>query len=212
MKKIFTNFVSVIKWIELSYSVILKKNKILLASGSPRRKQLLTDLQLDLEVIVKPTDESYPLDMNVYEVPLFIAQQKAAAFSLEDIKDNILIAADTVVIHAGAILGKPTDEKEAIEMLQRLAGSKHEVVTGVVLKSKEKEITLSALTEVYFCALSIQEIEFYVKNYKPYDKAGSYGAQEWMGMVAVEKINGSYFNVVGLPVQAVYQALKEHFC
>lgn len=190
----------------------MKKNKILLASGSPRRKQLLTDLQLDLEVIVKPTDESYPLDMNVYEVPLFIAQQKAAAFSLEEIKDSILIAADTVVIHEGAILGKPADENEAIEMLQRLVGSRHEVVTGVVLKSKEKEITFSDLTEVYFCPLSIQEIEFYVKNYKPYDKAGSYGAQEWMGMVAVEKINGSYFNVVGLPVQSVYQALNEHFC
>lgn len=189
----------------------LKTTKILLASGSPRRKQLLTDLQLDLTVMVKPTDESYPSDLNVYEVALFIAQKKAAVFSQAEIGNSVLIAADTVVIHNGNILGKPANEQEALDMLQRLAGSQHEVVTGVVLKSKEKEVKLSERTEVFFCPLSAQEIEFYVKNYQPYDKAGGYGAQEWMGMVAIEKINGSYFNVVGLPVHAVYRALKEHF-
>ncbi len=145
--------------------------------------------------------------MPVAEVPLMLARRKAEAFRPE-LTDEVVVAADTVVVIDGHILNKPQDEAEAIEMLSRLSGRMHEVITGVCILSKAKTVAFSDLTEVYFKPLSEEEIKFYVRQYKPFDKAGAYGAQEWMGMVGVEKIVGSYFNVMGLPVHKVYEALR----
>jgi septum formation protein len=155
----------------------------------------------------KNVDEDFPSHMPLTEVPVYLAQKKAAVFAGE-ISDEIVIAADTVVIVEGQILNKPQDEQEAFDMLSLLSGRKHEVITGVTIFSQEQQATFSDLTEVYFRHLSEEEIWFYIHTYKPFDKAGAYGAQEWMGMIGVEKIAGSYFNVMGLPVHKVYEALK----
>ena len=179
---------------------------LILASNSPRRKQLMHDMGLEFIVRTKNTDESFPDDMPFYEVPVYLAEKKAQAFK-DEIKNEILIAADTVVIIENNILNKPADHKEAFEMLKMLSGNKHEVITGVCLLSSDKKVLFSDLTEVYFKQLSDEEINFYIEKFKPFDKAGSYGAQEWMGMIGVEKIIGSYFNVMGLPVQKVYEEL-----
>lgn len=151
--------------------------------------------------------EDFPSDMPVAEVPIYLAQKKANSLA-DKITDEIIIAADTVVIIEGKILNKPATEAEAFEMLSQLSGKKHDVITGVCLLSKEKTLTFSDLTEVYFAKLTEEEINFYVTYYRPFDKAGAYGAQEWMGMIAIEKIIGSYFNVMGLPVHLVYQHLR----
>ncbi len=180
---------------------------IILASNSPRRKQLLQDMGFTFTVRSKNVDEDFPSHMPLTEVPVYLAQKKAAVFAGE-ISDEIVIAADTVVIVEGQILNKPQDEQEAFDMLSLLSGRKHEVITGVTIFSQEQQATFSDLTEVYFRHLSEEEIWFYIHTYKPFDKAGAYGAQEWMGMIGVEKIAGSYFNVMGLPVHKVYEALK----
>ncbi|MBC8109758.1 MAG: septum formation protein Maf [Verrucomicrobia bacterium] len=182
------------------------KRPIILASGSPRRRQLLTELGFDFVVKTKNTDESFPETMPVQEVPLFLAEKKANAFASE-ISDEILIAADTVVIIDNKILNKPAHKAEAFAMLHLLSGRKHEVITGVCLLSATKKVLFSDLAEVFFRDLSDSEVEFYVEKYQPFDKAGAYGAQEWMGMVGIEKIIGSYFNVMGLPVHKLYQEL-----
>ncbi len=181
---------------------------LVLASSSPRRQQLLMGIGLVFSVKTKNVPEDFPADMPVEEVPVFLAKKKAIAFAGE-LKEEIIIAADTVVIINGQILNKPADEKEAIDMLTLLSGQKHEVITGVCLFSQTKTLTFSDVTEVYFKNLTQEEIAFYVTNYRPFDKAGGYGAQEWMGMIAVEKIVGSYFNVMGLPVHLVYQHLQQ---
>jgi septum formation protein len=181
---------------------------LVLASNSPRRQQLLTGAGMVFSVKTKNVPEDFPADMPVEEVPLYLAKKKALAFA-EELSDEIIIAADTVVIVNGQILNKPHDEKEAIAMLSLLSGRRHDVITGVCLFSKTRTLTFSDLTEVYFKDLSAEEITFYVENYRPFDKAGAYGAQEWMGMVAVEKIVGSYFNVMGLPVHLVYRHLQQ---
>jgi septum formation protein len=179
---------------------------IILASGSPRRRQLLTELGFDFTVKTKNTDESFPETMPVQDVPVFLAEKKAHAFASE-INDEIVIAADTVVIIDNTILNKPADKAEAFAMLRLLSGKKHEVITGVCLLSTTKKVLFSDLASVFFSHLSDAEIDFYVEKYKPFDKAGAYGAQEWLGMVGVEKIIGSYFNVMGLPVHKLYQEL-----
>jgi septum formation protein len=179
---------------------------LILASGSPRRRQLMQDLGFDFVVRTQDTDESFPENLAVEKVPEMLAGRKAEAFRME-IADEIVLAADTVVIVEGKILNKPADESEAKAMLQTLSGKRHEVITGVCLLSQEKKVIFSDLTEVYFRGLSLAEIDFYVQHFQPFDKAGAYGAQEWMGMVAVEKIVGSYFNVMGLPVHKVYAEL-----
>jgi septum formation protein len=181
---------------------------LVLASNSPRRQQLLMGAGMVFSVKTKNIPEDFPADMPVEEVPLYLAQKKAMAFA-EELTNEIIIAADTVVVINGQILNKPEDEKEAVEMLSLLSGRKHEVITGVCLFSKEKIVSFSDLTEVYFKSLTEEEIYFYVTHYRPFDKAGAYGAQEWMGMIAVEKIIGSYFNVMGLPVHLVYEHLKQ---
>ncbi|MBN8697083.1 MAG: septum formation protein Maf [Bacteroidetes bacterium] len=185
----------------------LKKYKLILASKSPRRQFLLKELGLDFEVRTKEVDESFPDTLKAQEIPLYLCQKKADAFD-EELNDNtIVITADTIVWVEGQVLNKPENYEDAVRMLQLLSGKMHEVYTGVCLKSKHKSKSFYALTKVYFKELSRQEIDYYINNYHPYDKAGSYGAQEWIGYIAVEKIEGSYFNVMGLPVRELYEEL-----
>lgn len=185
----------------------IKKYELLLASKSPRRQYLLKELGLDFEVRTKEVDESFPDHLKAHEIPLYLCEKKAAAFD-EELKDNtIVITADTIVWINGQVLNKPENFDDAVRMLKMLSGKVHEVYTGVCLKSKSKTKSFYALTKVYFKELSQEEIEYYIKNYNPYDKAGAYGAQDWIGLVAVEKIEGTYFNVMGLPVKELYEEL-----
>jgi septum formation protein len=187
--------------------MIQSNKKIILGSKSPRRQELLAGIGIEFTIKTKDTDESYPADLNPLDVPIYIAKNKANALIEDLTEDEIIICADTVVIVDNLILGKPNDEKEAIEMLQRLSGKTHSVTTGVVIASNLKTNTFSSTTEVTFKDLSAEEIKYYVSNYKPFDKAGSYGIQEWIGFIGVTSIKGSYFNVVGLPIHEVYQHL-----
>ena len=191
----------------------LQHYRIVLGSNSPRRKELLAGLDLKFEVEVIPgIDESYPDDLTADEIPAYIARKKAEAY-LEKMTDNeVLITADTIVVTYGQpdrILGKPADREEAIEMLCHLSGHVHEVITGVCLTTKQKTVSFSVSSAVAFSNLEKDDIIYYVDKYRPYDKAGSYGIQEWIGYVGVEAINGSFYNVMGLPVQRLYQELKK---
>lgn len=179
---------------------------LILASNSPRRQQLLREAGFNFIVRSKNVAEDFPAAMPPAQVPEFLAEKKAGAFR-DEITHEIVIAADTVVIVGGQILNKPQHGAEAFAMLRQLSGRMHEVVTGVCLVSAQKKMLFSDRTEVHFRNLSDAEINFYIEKYRPFDKAGAYGAQEWMGMVAVEKITGSYFNVMGLPVHKLYEAL-----
>jgi septum formation protein len=185
----------------------LKDKKIILASQSPRRKQLLADMGLQFEVIIKPTDESFSEDLKLQEVALHIARQKAAAFDHKIDNNTIVITADTIVCINNMILNKPIDRADAVRILQLLSGNKHTVITAVCLFSNEKEKEFFVATDVYFRTLSLEQINYYLDNYKPYDKAGSYGIQEWIGFIGLEKIVGSYHNVMGLPTAELYQEL-----
>lgn len=186
---------------------MILKRPLILASSSPRRQYLMKEAGFEF-VIEKPdVDESFPADMPVDQVARYLAAKKAEYFRLK-IRDEIIVTADTVVILFNKILNKPQDRKEAIEMLSSLSGRTHLVMTGVCIVSKEKEESFDDTTEVTFQALTREEIEFYVDHYKPYDKAGAYGAQDWIGMVAIQRISGSYFNVMGLPIHKVYEHLK----
>lgn len=187
----------------------LKKYTIFLASGSPRRRQLLADLGIDFEVrCLNDIDESYPDDMPADDVAEYISQKKATAYKGQITGNELYITADTVVVCDGRVLGKPTDRNEAVAMLRRLSGNVHHVVTGVTVVTECRSVSFSVATEVSFARLTDEEINFYVDNFKPLDKAGAYGIQEWIGFVGVESISGSYFNVMGLPVQRLYQELK----
>jgi len=184
--------------------------KIVLASQSPRRKELIAHLNIPFEVLVKEdVEEVFPEKMPSAEVPAYLARQKAIPYKKECQNDNVLvITADTIVYCNHQILGKPKDRNEAVSMLNMLSGKAHEVITGVALTAKDKQTDFTVSTKVYFKSLTAEEIDFYIDNYKPYDKAGAYGIQEWIGMVGIERIEGSYFNVVGLPVQKLYSELK----
>jgi len=186
---------------------MLPKRKIILASASPRRQYLLKEIGLEFTVDPPHIDESFPHDMPVEKIPGYLARKKAIEL-LPKISDEIVIASDTVVILEGKILNKPADRSEATAMLNFLSGKTHTVITAVCILSKNKIDSFEDQTEVTFKKLSTEEIDFYVDNYKPYDKAGAYGAQDWVGMVGVEKISGSYFTVMGLPVHKVYEHLK----
>jgi septum formation protein len=187
----------------------LKKYQFILASKSPRRQFLLKDLGLEFEVHTKDVDESFPDNLQAQEIPLYLCEKKAAAFD-QDLNDStIVITADTIVWVDGQVLNKPENFDDAVRMLQLLSGKMHEVYTGVCLKSKHKTKTFYSVTKVYFKSLSADEIEYYIKNFDPYDKAGAYGAQEWIGYIAVEKIEGSYFNVMGLPLRELYEELLQ---
>jgi len=181
---------------------------LILGSGSPRRKQLLEGLGLDFKVMVKPTEENFPSHLKAAEIPLYLCENKAMAFHSNELKHHVLLTADTIVWVDNEVLNKPTTDQEAIEMLQKLSGKMHEVFTGVCLRSSSKIEKFAVLTRVYFKELTRDEIDFYVRNFKPFDKAGAYGAQEWMGYVAISRLEGSYFNVMGLPVMEVWEKLK----
>ncbi len=183
--------------------------KLILGSGSPRRKELLAGLGFDFEVRTKDTDEHYPETLALADVPEYLAELKAKALFADLSEEEIVLCADTVVILKGRILGKPTSREEAIEMLTELSGETHEVITGVFIGNSSSGTRFSDRTEVTFSKLTQSEIANYIDNYKPYDKAGSYGVQEWIGYVAVEKMNGSYTTVMGLPTHLVYRELKE---
>ena len=186
--------------------------KLILASNSPRRRELLAGLDLDFEVRVLPgVEESYPSTLKGGDIPLFIAKEKAQAYVSQLSADEILITADTIVWLDGQVLEKPVDEHDACRMLRMLSGNTHQVYTGVCLTTTEKQVAFSCKTDVTFANLTDDEINTYVTRYKPFDKAGSYGVQEWIGYVAVENINGSFYNVMGLPVQRLYQFLKQNF-
>ncbi len=189
-------------------------NKIVLASQSPRRKQLLEWAEVDFDVLVKPTDESFPANMPVEEVPVHIARNKAIAIIADAIykkyeSNALVLAADTIVVLDNSIIGKPVGRDDAIDILSRLSGKKHLVITGVVLIKGSDEISFSDTTEVWFNTLTNSQIEFYVDKYQPYDKAGAYAIQEWIGVVGIQRINGDFYNVMGLPVSRVVKALKE---
>ena len=179
---------------------------LIVASSSPRRQYLMTEAGFSFTVEKPDVDESFPAELPVDQVAKYLAEKKAEYFR-PAMKEEIVLTADTVVILQNKILNKPADRNEAIEMLSNLSGNTHNVMTGVCIVSKEKEISFDETTQVTFVSLTKEEIAFYVDQYKPYDKAGSYGAQDWIGMVAIEKIVGSYFNVMGLPIHKVYQYL-----
>ena len=179
---------------------------LVLASSSPRRQYLMKEAGFQFTVEKPDVEESFPTTLPVDQVAKYLAEKKAEYFRLT-MKDEIVLTADTVVILEDRIINKPQDRNEAIDMLSALSGNKHLVMTGVCILSKEKEECFDDTTEVFFQNLQRKEIEYYVDTYKPYDKAGAYGAQDWIGMVAIQKIIGSYFNVMGLPVHKVYQHL-----
>lgn len=183
------------------------KRPLILASTSPRRQYLMKEAGFDFTLEKPDTDESFPAEMPVDQVAKYLASKKAEYFRPK-IHDEIIVTADTVVILFNKILNKPANRQEACEMLASLSGRTHLVMTGVCIISKEKEISFDETTEVTFQVLTRDEIEFYVDQYKPYDKAGAYGAQDWIGMIAIQKITGSYFNVMGLPIHRVYEHLK----
>lgn len=188
----------------------LQKYRIVLGSNSPRRKELLAGLDLEFEVEVIPgIDESYPDTLPSEDIPLYIARKKAEAYLEKMSDDELLITADTIVATYDRVLGKPANRDEAIEMLGYLSGHVHEVVTGVCLSTKKKTVSFSVASAVCFAKLEEEDIIYYVDKYRPFDKAGSYGIQEWIGYIGVEAINGSFYNVMGLPVQRLYQELKK---
>jgi septum formation protein len=187
----------------------IKGKKVILASKSPRRHFLLGELGIDFEIAENhEVEEEYPPDMIPEEIPVYLARKKAEEFSGTLSQDTILITADTIVWCDGSVLNKPTDREDAFRILKKLSGNKHTVVTGVCILSLDKEVSFYATTDVYFAALTEEEIDHYLKEYKPYDKAGAYGIQEWIGYIGIEKIDGSYFNVMGLPIQKLYRELK----
>jgi len=189
----------------MAFQTIYKN--IILASKSPRRQNLLKELGFDFVIKTKEIEEIYPPELQRENVAVFLSELKASAF-IDDLKENdLIITSDTIVCLGDEIIGKPKGREDAIKMLGKLSGNKHEVITAVTLLSKEKQHTFYEETEVYFKSLTTPEIEYYVDNYQPFDKAGSYGIQEWIGYVGIEKIIGSYFNVMGLPVKRVYEEL-----
>ena len=188
----------------------LKKYKIILASNSPRRRELLSGLGVDYEVKIVPgIDETYPESLNGEEIPVYIAQEKANAYRASLQPDELVITADTIVYVDGMVLGKPVDEADACRMLRMLSGRTHQVITGVCLTTVDFQKSFASVTELTFDTLSDEEIGYYVEKYRPMDKAGSYGVQEWIGFVGVTGLKGSYYNVMGLPVQRLYKELKE---
>lgn len=187
----------------------LNRYKVILASNSPRRKELLGGLGIPYEVKTMPDiDESYPEGLGCEEIPVYIARAKADAYRPFMQEDELIITADTIVWLDGIVMGKPKNEEEACDMLRRLSGHTHQVVTGVCITTREKQTCFATVTDVTFASLSEEEITHYVTHYRPMDKAGAYGIQEWIGFVGVQRISGSYFNVVGLPIQRLYAELK----
>ena len=183
--------------------------RIVLASQSPRRKQFLEWAEIPFDVVIKETDELYPADLTVEEVPVYIARNKALAVKQELSHERIILAADTVVVLNDQIIGKPKDRNNAIEILHALSGQRHKVITGVMILTAEMEISFADITEVWFHDLTDEQIVFYVDKYKPYDKAGAYAIQEWIGVTGIKSVKGDFYNVMGLPVSRVVQELNK---
>jgi len=187
----------------------LKKYKVVLASKSPRRQELLRGMNVAFTVQTKETPEIFPPEMKLEDVPKFLSLQKSKAFTDDELpSDYLLITADTVVICADEILGKPQDRQEAYRMLEMLSGQSHHVVTGVTVRSLHKTESFAAISKVTFASLEKDEIDYYIDNFKPYDKAGAYGIQEWIGYAGIKGLEGSFYNVMGLPTRRLYQVLK----
>ena len=183
--------------------------KIILASNSPRRKELLAGIDIPFEVrVIDGIDESYPDTLPTKDIAEYISKKKSAAYRQTMTSDELVITADTIVVLGLQVMGKPKDANEACSMLRQLSGQTHQVITGVTLTTTERQISFSVETDVTFKLLSDEEIEYYVSHYRPFDKAGAYGIQEWIGHIGVTGMSGSYFNVMGLPVQRIYEALK----
>lgn len=188
----------------------LSQYKVILASNSPRRKELLSGLDIPYQIKTLPDiDESYPDHLQGEDIATYIAKEKADAYLDKLTDDTLLITADTIVLLEGKVYGKPVDEAEARQMLHDLSGRTHQVLTGVCITTKQKQKIFAVSSEVRFAKLETDEIEYYVSKYKPLDKAGAYGVQEWIGYIAVENISGSYFNIMGLPIQRLYRELKK---
>ncbi|MDM8159424.1 Maf-like protein [Labilibaculum sp. K2S] len=186
----------------------LKDYQLILASQSPRRHQMLKELGLIFEIRTKEVEEIYPEGLTPDQIPVYLAELKAKAFEQDLNSNELVITADTIVCVDHWILGKPKDREDAVKMLNALSDRSHQVISGVCLMSKDKKISFSTTANVHFKALSEEEIEYYIDNYKPFDKAGAYGIQEWIGFIGIDGIEGSYFNVVGLPIQRLYQELS----
>lgn len=190
---------------------MVMERRIILASNSPRRKELLAGIGIDFEVrVLQGIDESYPADLPIQDTAEYISRKKAAAYREQMADDELVITADTIVVLDDEVMGKPADEQEASSMLHKLSGRTHQVITGVTLTTKERQQSFSVLTDVTFKQLSDEEIDYYITHYHPMDKAGAYGIQEWIGYIGVTGLSGSYFNVMGLPVQRIYEALKTY--
>jgi len=190
---------------------MVMERRIILASNSPRRKELLAGIGIDFEVrVLQGIDESYPADLPIQDTAEYISRKKAAAYREQLADDELVITADTIVVLDDEVMGKPADEQEASSMLHKLSGRTHQVITGVTLTTKERQQSFSVLTDVTFKQLSDEEIGYYITHYHPMDKAGAYGIQEWIGYIGVTGLSGSYFNVMGLPVQRIYEALKTY--
>ncbi|WP_274475648.1 Maf-like protein [Mangrovimonas aestuarii] len=187
----------------------LKDYHIILASGSPRRQQFFKDLEIDFEIRLKPVEEEYPNRLRHFEISDYLAQLKSLPFKDELEVNEILITSDTIVWHNNQALGKPTSPEDAFAMIKSLSETTHEVITSVCFTTPNYEKTVNATTKVTFKQLKDEEINYYIKTYKPFDKAGAYGIQEWIGQIGITKIEGSYFNVVGLPVHLVYENLMD---
>jgi len=187
----------------------LSNYRIILASRSPRRQKLLRDLGIKFDVVIKEYPEIFPEDLRGEDISRYVAHEKALSFKDEISVNEIVITADTIVWCNNKVLGKPLDSEDACNILKEISGNTHEVITGVCIYSSAKEITFSVSTKVTFVPLSAEEINYYIDRFKPYDKAGAYGIQEWIGIAACSHIVGSYFNVVGLPVQRLYKELQE---
>lgn len=183
--------------------------KIILASNSPRRKELLGGIDIPFEVrVINGIDESYPDMLPTKDIAEYISKKKAVAYRQTMASDELVITADTIVVLGSQVMGKPHNTDEACSMLRQLSGKTHQVITGVTLTTMERQVSFSVETDVTFKVLSDEEIEYYVSHYRPFDKAGAYGIQEWIGHIGVTGMSGSYFNVMGLPVQRIYEALK----
>ncbi len=190
--------------------MVAKDYKIILASNSPRRKELLAGIDVQFEVrVIQDIDESYPADLPTKDIAEYISHKKAAVYQQQMAPDELIITADTIVVLGNEVMGKPHDEADARRMLGELSGRTHQVITGVTLTTIQKQVSFSVETDVTFKQLSDSEIDYYVSHYKPFDKAGAYGIQEWIGHIGVTALQGSYFNVMGLPVQRIYEALRQ---
>ncbi len=188
----------------------ISKYKVILASNSPRRRELLSGLGIDYEVkVISNIDESFSDTLQGEEIPVYISKVKARAYLSTMKDDEMVITADTIVYTNGKVLGKPASREDAIDMLKELSGHSHQVITGVCITTKDFQKSFASVTDVTFDSLNDEEIDYYIDKYKPYDKAGAYGIQEWIGYIGVSSIEGSYFNVMGLPVQKLYKELKK---